>query len=175
MAKKKTKAASRRMRRWLSTGAVTCSFIGFLVYISNLPQPAINEGVNVFNRSSVEAHVKATPTTEIAHYTFYKELPELKVMVRDVAENLPARINPVADRPVTDKSVADKIVIHTAAHADAFHSLAEADHRRAELLLMGRSARIEKTQANGSTEYRVLVGPFARRDAAQTQAWLAAK
>ncbi len=195
MARKKTKAAARRMRRWISTGVVTCSFIGFLVYLSNVPQPSANETVNVFNRSSVEAHVKSAPALPAAHYTFYRDLPELKVIAKDVAENLPARVQQLADTvtadtdaqadtshpvaiaqekpvPTITKKASEKVASHPkekakqqlALETNAFSTLAEADHRRAELLLMGLNARIEKTQTNGTTQYRILVGPFANRD-----------
>ena len=220
MARKKTKVASRRFRRWLSTGTVTGIFIVFLVYISNLPQPAASETVNVFNRTLVEAKTAKTSENQ-TQYTFYKELPELKVMVKEVAEHIPERVQAITDTAIdepTDSKTVQAVYVKTPAIIqekpvsiatieqkkpekskkqlaqadkdssekmkvaqntdkklkDAFHSLAEADHRRAELLMMGLNARIKKTQAKGTTEYHVLVEPLAKNGGTETT-WLAAK
>nr|WP_246386788.1 SPOR domain-containing protein [Litorivivens lipolytica] len=47
--------------------------------------------------------------------------------------------------------------------AGSFKTNADADRRRAELLLLGLEAKIEAVEANGDTWHRVYVGPFTSR------------
>jgi len=51
--------------------------------------------------------------------------------------------------------------------AGAFRSQGEADAQRARLAMLGWEARVSELEQNGSTLYRVRVGPFARRDDAE--------
>ncbi len=274
MARKKTKSAARA-QLWISTGLSTAAFIGFLVYLSNQPEPDTRQAINLFNRSSIDVHTQQHKTVADNHpvrYTFYRDLPEMEVMVKDINQMLPpaksvdhstdlptdsaaveadlatpiaaittTHVTPsvtpaeanktvttpttavaqtmtskpkvktlakfdtptsvaVTEKPADKKLTREKTISaenavairstptetnHSktkeetndntyALQTDAFRTLADADRRRAELLLMGFNARIQQTQAKGTIWYRVLVGPFADRNAlSKTQGLLA--
>ena len=51
--------------------------------------------------------------------------------------------------------------------AGAFRTETDADAQRAKLAMMGWEARVSEREQNGRTVFRVLVGPFGKRDDAQ--------
>ena len=52
--------------------------------------------------------------------------------------------------------------------AGAFRTQADADAQRAKLAMLGWEARVSEREQNGRTVYRVRVGPFAKRDDADS-------
>lgn len=79
--------------------------------------------------------------------TFYKTLPEMNVDVD---------VESVADR--------GQKIYNRALQAGAFKTESDANQQRAEIMLLGLDATIEPhTNADGTTWYRVIVGPFNSR------------
>ncbi|RYF06182.1 MAG: sporulation protein [Comamonadaceae bacterium] len=52
--------------------------------------------------------------------------------------------------------------------AGAFRTQADADAQRAKLAMLGWEARVSEREQNGRTVFRVRVGPFAKRDDAES-------
>ncbi|HQQ71917.1 MAG TPA: SPOR domain-containing protein, partial [Alicycliphilus sp.] len=52
--------------------------------------------------------------------------------------------------------------------AGAFRTQQDADAQRAKLAMLGWEARVSERETNGRTVFRVRVGPFAKRDDAES-------
>lgn len=88
-------------------------------------------------------------------YTFYTVLPQNEVRVPDQPANATAKPGPANPSEVYVLQVG------------SFRQAAEADRRRAELILLGLDVMVEKvTVSSGETWHRVLVGPFNALDKA---------
>jgi len=72
--------------------------------------------------------------------------------------NTPASTTNAADEPFT-------YFLQTG----AFATQADADAQRAKLAMMGWEARVSEREQNGSTVFRVRVGPFSKRGDAETR------
>jgi cell division protein FtsN len=71
----------------------------------------------------------------------------------------------LAGQPVSSAPAADSLSFQV--QAGAYGSQAEAEQQRAKLAMMGLEAHIQERDVNGRTMYRVRIGPFAQRDAAE--------
>ena len=108
-------------------------------------------------------------------YDFYTLLPEKEVVIPDaeLAEQARAEARKAAPKPAP--SATDAAPAATPAPADAaatdgsryliqagaFRDNAEAEALKAQIALTGEVARVESAQINGSTVYRVRMGPYA--------------
>lgn len=99
-------------------------------------------------------------------FDFYTLLPEREVLVpseRELPTATPATAgtNAAAATPATATTAAAPVYL---LQAGSFRAPAEADRRRAQILLLGLEARVEAVNANGDTWYRVHAGPFQAGD-----------
>lgn len=127
---------------WLFTGAILGAFIMFLMKLSDL-QPR-SQGARPAQQTGAADSNARSP----AKYDFYKMLREAEVPVT-------APQNPPAGK-VEEK-------VDYLLQVASFRSSAEAEQVRAELMLLNLNARIEQSVREGTTWYRVMVGPFSNR------------
>ena len=145
---------------WLFTGVVTGLFLAFLYYLA---------GINPTDKQMREMAVKVPAITERSSdspkFDFYTLLPDREV----VAPEERPKADPKSPAPAP--SANEQFLIQTG----SFRSAQEADHRRAELILMGLDVKIQKVELGpGEAWHRVQVGPFASApDLAQAKATLA--
>lgn len=100
----------------------------------------------------------AKPATK---FDFYTLLPEREVIVPNEREAIKAGDKPKAppgDAPAAETE--EPLFLQVG----SFKAAAEADKRRAQILLLGLEAKVESVQANGDTWYRVQAGPFTSRE-----------
>lgn len=71
----------------------------------------------------------------------------------------------LSGQPVSSAPAADPLSYQV--QAGAYGSQAEAEQQRAKLAMMGLEAHVQERDVNGRTMYRVRIGPFAQRDAAE--------
>lgn len=130
---------------WLFTGVVTGLFLAFLYYLAGI-KPTTKQMRDVeMKQPAITSDGKGAPK-----FDFYTLLPD-----KEVVEATTPRPKPgIAPRP-TDKP--EHFLIQTG----SFRSAAEADKRRAELILMGMDVKIQPVElAGGETWHRVQIGPF---------------
>jgi cell division protein FtsN len=144
LAKKKSQAPAWV---WLFTGIVTGLFIAFLYHLAGVRTPTRPEPAKkpVTTRES-----KPQPK-----YDFYNMLPDKKVAQPESTRAKPTQ----ADTKPDGKS--DPIPSQTILQTGAFRTQAEADHRRAELILLGLDVKVQKVETKpGDIWHRVQLGPF---------------
>jgi cell division protein FtsN len=130
-------------RRWFFAGLVCGIFLSALVWLAG-QQPELAQTVAVAGKTAVEKDNSPKPT-----FDFYTLLPEQQVEV-DVE---PLRNEPQR-RPATDQYLLQ---------AGSFKLAADADRRRAELLLLGLEARVQEATGSNGRWFRVYIGPFENR------------
>jgi len=164
--------------QWFVSGVVTGTLGSFLVYLATLaPQPVADAAGTP--AAPVEKTRKAKAPAEKPQFDFYTILPESEVIVaeraREDAAAAPAeprtRDAPAATpdtpaagatpEPPRPKAVEVPEPPALLLQAGSFRAFADADRRRASIILMGFPARVETvTVRGGETWYRVQVGPF---------------
>ena len=132
---------------WLFTGVVTGLFLAFLYYLA---------GIKPTDRQMKDIEVSAPgfPKSgkDSPKFDFYTLLPDREV-VAPTPETPKARNSAPTPTPTAN----EQYVIQTG----SFRSAQEADHRRAELILMGLDVKIQKVELGpGEAWHRVQVGPF---------------
>lgn len=131
--------------RWYAAGVVTGVFLSLLVYLGTLP-PVTPPGTDTDTAAARSAEPTARP-----RFDFYTVLPEQTIDV-DVE---PATVS--QPRQTTDSET-------WLLQAGSFRQQEDADRRRAELLLLGLTPRIETSEDTGTGRWhRVYLGPFASR------------
>lgn len=138
---------------WLFTGVATGLFLAFLYYLAGI-RPTESQMQEIKSPSSGLERSKQLLNTD---YDFYKVLPDRETVV-------PSKMAKTS-KPAHDSFSKDqKYIIQTG----SFRSAKEADHRRAELILLGLDVRIEKVELEpGEPWHRVQLGPFDNPDALQ--------
>jgi hypothetical protein len=132
-----------RLLRWYSGGVATGVLASFLVYLATLP------GGPAAEAPAAKPTAGSEPAAE-PRYEFFEVLPRQTIEV-DVD---PAEV--AAQRGTSDDAV-------YLLQAGSFRRAADADQRRAELLLLGLEPRVEETSGSNGRWYRVLLGPFPSR------------
>lgn len=139
-------SAGENALRWFGSGVlcgVLLSVIGFQVLQSEDP-PATGAG----DESAVARGDEATlPAPEI---DFFDVLPRQRIEV-EVAEEQMASAR--------QQRIDENFLLQ----AGSFRDAADADRRRAELLLLGFDPRVEETEGSTGRWFRVLIGPFESR------------
>ena len=126
-------------------------FISFLVYLTR-PQTGM-EAIGSKPASKDRTPTESTTSTKKPHFDFYTLLPESELIV---SENKPA-----ADPEVVPAAPENAQYL---LQAGSFQTHVEADRHRAQLLLLGMDAHIEKVTVRGNeTWHRVQVGPYGDR------------
>lgn len=165
---------------WLVTGLLCGFFLAFLLQlggfslapgnntpVARAPTPIADTAVGTETETLTQAAKKP-------RFEFYSLLPDAEVEVVDEMEvpvvessSNAATVDPRQSAPVAS---AGQTVATTSRgtqyvlQAGSFKRHGDADRRRAELLLMGLRANIEKVELNpDDSRHRVYVGPFATR------------
>lgn len=147
---------------WLVLGLAMGLFVAFLWHLWELREEARTQKPAAAISSSSPAAdsppagtAPAQPVAEEPRFEFYTLLPSQEVM----PGSKPAPAQPVA------KSAGRAYLLQ----AGSFKSEAEADKRRATILMLGMPVKVVKVPVKpGEAWYRVVVGPFAGLDAATT-------
>ena len=156
-AKKRKPAASKRAkpaarashgntgspRRWFFAGLVCGVFLSALVWLAG-QQPELAQTVAAVGKSALEEDDSPKPT-----FDFYTLLPEQQVEVD---------VEPAPNEPQRGRET-DQYLLQ----AGSFQLAADADRRRAELLLLGLEARVQETTGANGRWFRVYIGPFENR------------
>lgn len=134
-----------RVLRWYAGGVASGMFLSFMFYLVTLApsEPVASGGgrVNAPPSGSAEQQPR---------FDFFEMLPQQRIEV-DVAPG---------DLPTSrDRSDGSTYLLQ----AGSFRHAADADRRRAELLLLGLEPRVEETNGSNGRWFRVLVGPFDSR------------
>lgn len=144
------KAAARpRVWRWYGAGVLTGFGAALALYLFTLP-PGVNEGTPQGEPvASAEPAAKSPPKPR---FDFYTMLPEQTIDV----EVDPAEVA----QPRTTASSSKEVYL---LQAGSFRQRADADRRRAELLLLGLEPRVEESSSDNGRWFRVFIGPFDSR------------
>lgn len=159
---------------WLLAGVGVGMLVTSLIKLADVPEPA-DEPAAVVRKQAVPAPKPVARPSPAAteqpqpetKFDFYTLLPEREVIVPDERE---VKAPPASDEPPKPGEQRDRTAEPAATaeryllQAGSFRGEAEADRRRAQILLLGLDARIEPVQANGDTWYRVHSGPYVAPD-----------
>ena len=140
-----------------------------------LPQPNPDAQAPASSGDEGLADDATPPEKPKPKYDFYTLLPEKEVVIPDaeLAEQARAEARKAAPKPAaaTGDAVPTTASAPTAAAANdgsryliqagAFRDNSEAEALKAQIALTGEVARVESAQINGSTVYRVRMGPYA--------------
>jgi len=152
--------------------------------LGNLPRPNPDATAPASNASSDDSIAgdgpAIVPDKPKPKYEFYTLLPEKEVVIPDaeLAEEARAEARKSATKPPAGNlsaapvAVADVPAVAAATGSDryllqagAFRGSDEADALKAQIALTGEVAHIESAQINGTTVYRVRMGPYATASA----------
>ena len=151
--------------------------------LGNLPHPNPDAQAPASNTSADDSIVDDTPAVvpdkPKPKYDFYTLLPEKEVVIPDaeLAEEARAEARKSATNPPVSAASTTAAAVTTTTtpavatavakgdryllQAGAFRGSDEADALKAQIALTGEIARIESAQINGTTVYRVRMGPYA--------------
>lgn len=130
--------------RWLLVFTVVAAFVGSLLWLKSTVS------------SSTRQVVASKPEKKPIKYEFYNVLPEREVIIPEYLIETKKRI----ERQQAKKNPEKQSTANYLIQAGAFEEYREADKRRAQLLLMGQNAYLEKAILQGRTWHRVKIGPF---------------
>ena len=149
---------------WLVLGLAMGVFVAFLWHLWDLRQQSGAAGTDrtaaaVSSEKPVDGKPNDTPKKdEEPRFEFYTLLPSQEV--------IPGKPKPADSAPPSTGKAGE---IAFLLQAGSFKSEAEADKRRASILMLGMPVKIVRVPGRaGETWYRVVVGPFAGKTAAQT-------
>jgi cell division protein FtsN len=133
--------------RLFGAGLLSGVFLSFLVYLGTLPAPG-GPTADQQNEPPPEA-----PSPK-PRFDFYNKLTEQTIEL-DVEQTA---VEPAADvsKPRKNNESADVYLLQTG----SFRQRDDADSRRAELLLLGLTPKVEESQVDSGRWYRVYLGPF---------------
>lgn len=159
---------------WLVAGVGVGMLLTSLVKLADVPEPAVERPAQrqpaarpAPPQPKSEPKEEPAPARSETRFDFYTLLPEREVIVpdeREVKPPPPAPTPPPAKPGETPAPAPAAASERYLLQAGSFRREAEADRRRAQILLLGLEARIEPVQANGDTWYRVHAGPFVSPD-----------
>ncbi|MDF3030456.1 MAG: hypothetical protein K0R03_1014 [Moraxellaceae bacterium] len=149
---------------WLALGLAMGVFAAFLWHLWDLRQQSGRPGAARATASASQENIPAPrpddkpKKDEEPRFEFYTLLPSQEV--------IPGKPKP-ADPALPPAGKAGELAFML--QAGSFKSEAEADKRRASILMLGMPVKIVRIPGKaGETWYRVVVGPFAGKAAAQT-------
>lgn len=137
---------------WMFNGVVIGLFIAFLVYLADLrlnpPAPGSAEPASA-------PEVASDSDDSSPRFDFYAVLPKMEVIVPKGDEEA------TRERDSNDDSLAHRHSESYLLQAGSFRAAADADRRRAELILQGFDVRVQAVElASGDVWHRVMIGPF---------------
>lgn len=143
----------------LGIGFIAGVICSVLVFQGLDRDPASAPAVASSTKKTPKAEEK--PVTTSTKFDFFTLLPEREVIVPDdtpsvkaVTNTQPPPVSPKEERPALPKG--EKYILQ----AGSFRQAADADRRRAQILMLGLDAKVEAVEANGDRWHRVYVGPF---------------
>ncbi len=144
--KTSTRAASGpRSWQWYSAGLVSGVILSFLVYLGTLPQgPAVTQ-----TSPQVDTQPSAS-TPPKPRFDFYTLLPE---------QTMEVDVEPAETAVKRNSKPTESYLLQ----AGAFKQKADAEARRAQLLMLNLDPRIEETDSANGRWFRVYLGPFQSR------------
>jgi cell division protein FtsN len=168
--KKTTRGATRSPSRQglpasvlLGTGfiaGIICSVLVYSTIISKHPEREAKLAESKAAAAKEKAQQDRKDVTSNTKFDFFTVLPEREVIVTDEARSAPKPKSTVkqADKPPVDQPdiSGERYILQ----AGSFRQGADADRRRAQILLLGLDAKVESVEANGDRWHRVYVGPF---------------
>ena len=168
--KKTTRGATRSPGRQglpasalLGTGfiaGIICSVLVYSTIISKHPEREAKLAESKAAAAKEKAQQDRKNVTSNTKFDFFTVLPEREVIVTDEARSAPRPKSTVkqADKPPVDQPdiSGERYILQ----AGSFRQGADADRRRAQILLLGLDAKVESVEANGDRWHRVYVGPF---------------
>lgn len=139
--------------RWVLALAAVGGFIGFIFYLNSLP-PVDDTTANDANVQEPTPKEEKGQTAEEKpkkqNFKFYEMLPESEVVTPEVEEYTPAP---------SEKQAFSYLV-----QTGSFRKQGDAERQRAQIAFQGLRAKIQRIDLdNGSTWYRVNVGPYESR------------
>ena len=140
----KNKAGSRSWQ-WYSAGLVSGMCLSFLVYLGTLSQVP-----TLVASSQTDSQPTASEPPK-PRFDFYTLLPERTMDVEP---------DPVETRKTHTKSKPTEFYL---LQAGAFKQRADAEARRAQLLMLNLEPRIEETSSDNGRWFRVYLGPYQSR------------
>lgn len=146
---------------WIILGLLLGAFVVFLWHLwerrqDSAPRPA--PAASSSSRPAGAAPGKPARPDDSKRFEFYTLLPNQEVMPGAVPAPVPA---PTAEKPA---EAGPAVLLQ----AGSFRSEAEADRRRAAILLLGMPVKVVKVGKDGEAWYRVVVGPFQGKAAADS-------
>lgn len=139
---------------WLVSGIVIGTLISFLVYLATLAPHPQRDANPVAEKPAVKTAPKPAAPAEKPQFEYYTLLSESEIIVGD-------RHGATAQEEVVKAPEREKKTSTLLLQAGSFRQLADADRRRAEILLLDLVASVETvTVKGGETWHRVHVGPF---------------
>jgi cell division protein FtsN len=165
--------------QWFVTGLVTGTLLSFLVYLATiapLSTPVARPETAGPTPPAAATEAAQPSATHRPQFDFYTILPESEVIVgeRPAAQADSPKDAATAQKPRADNAkppgpetappppveVPEPAVLML--QAGSFRQFADADRRRADIILLGYPARVETvTTASGESWSRVQVGPFS--------------
>ena len=129
--------------RWYFAGLLSGLFLSFILYLSSLP-PGADEAAVV-----AAAAPEPTPSEPPKpRFDFYTMLPE---------QNIDLDVEPATVANPRTAATTETYLLQ----AGSFRQREDADRRRAELLLLGLSPKVEETNSDNGRWFRVYLGPFS--------------
>jgi cell division septation protein DedD len=139
--------AGTRNWQWYSAGLISGMFLSFLVYLGTLSQgPALTASSQVDSQPAASEPPKP-------RFDFYTLLPERTMDVEP---------DPIVTATAKTHS-ANKSTEFYLLQAGAFKQEADAEARRAQLLMLNLEPRIEETSSDNGRWFRVYLGPYQSR------------
>ena len=132
--------------RWLLVFLVLGGFVASLLWLKSKVS------------STIPNAVVSKPKKQPLKYEFYNVLPEREVIIPEYQIETQKRLERQRVKQSSGKPQASEQYM---IQAGAFEIYREADKRKAQLILMGQNAYLEKAIMDGKTWHRVKIGPFS--------------
>ena len=142
---------------WLFTGVVLGLFINFLYHLATLQA---DKGATTASGTPAAEQQTASKDDEPV-FDFYAVLPQMEVIVPK-SEQGDGKERPAADNETLQHRNDEQYLLQ----AGSFRNAADADKRRAALILQGYDVHVQGVKLDsGDSWYRVMVGPFNNANA----------
>lgn len=110
---------------------------------------------------SEEPVAQQAPEPRKPKYDFYEVLPAKEVVIPDSELSAAAQAEAIKAQTAPAEAATTAVATHYLIQAGAFRNEAEAEALKARIALTGEVARVEAGDSQGTTVYRVRLGPYA--------------
>jgi len=139
---------------FLSLAIIVVLFIAFILFLDR-------NVVKMTQQDQPPASVENN--TEQPVFDFYTVLPQRKVDIPDIEAKTKGKPSKHLLSP--KKSSTDQYLMQVG----SYQTMRDADHQKAQLAMLGLEASITTARVNGSTYYRVQMGPYDARQYSSVQ------